>query len=62
MLSFAADFWPAFWAILGTGAALTVLVTLGIANVWSRESKPDATLIQLAAAYQMADREHADAA
>ena len=25
MLSFASDFWPLFWVILGTGAALTVL-------------------------------------
>ena len=25
MLSFASDFWPLFWAIIGTGAALTVL-------------------------------------
>jgi hypothetical protein len=65
MLSFAADFWPVFWAIIGTGAALSVLVTLGIAAGWPRERKADATLVQLAAAYHIAadrDREHAHAA
>jgi hypothetical protein len=63
MLSFAADFWPVFWAIIGTGAALSVLVTLGIAGGWPRERKADATLIQLAAAYHIAaEREHATAA
>jgi hypothetical protein len=66
MLTFATNFWPLFWATLGVGAVLTVLVTLGVANVWSRRTSPvtvqDATLTQLAAAYQMADREHANAA
>jgi hypothetical protein len=62
MLSFAANFWPEFWAILGTGAALTVLITLAVAGAWTRETKPDATLIQLAAAYQLREREHATAA
>jgi hypothetical protein len=54
-----------FWAIIGTGAALSVLVTLGIAGGWPRERKADATLVQLAAAYHIAadrDREHAHAA
>jgi hypothetical protein len=59
MLSFAADFWPVFWAIVGIGAALSVLVTLGIAGGWPRERKADATLVQLAAAYNIAaEREH----
>ncbi|HEY1624692.1 MAG TPA: hypothetical protein VGG16_12920 [Streptosporangiaceae bacterium] len=64
MLTFAADFWPVFWAILGAGAALTVLITLAVAGTWTRETKPDATLIQLAAAYRVneRDRERANAA
>jgi hypothetical protein len=65
MLTFAANFWPEFWAILGAGAALTVLVTLAVAGAWTRQSratKADATLVQLAAAYQLREREHANAA
>jgi hypothetical protein len=69
MLSFAANFWPLFWAIVGGGAAFTVLVTLAIAVSWPREERrADATLIQLAAAYKATNQagqtghEHATAA
>jgi hypothetical protein len=63
MLSFAADFWPMLWTILGVGAAFTVLVTMAIAGGWPQEERTtDATLIQLAAAYQATEREHAKAA
>jgi hypothetical protein len=63
MITFAADFWPVFWTIMAAGAALTAVVTLGIANVWSRERKADATLIELSAAYRMAtEHERATAA
>ncbi len=31
MLSFASDFWPLFWTIIGSGAALTVLSSIAIA-------------------------------
>jgi hypothetical protein len=62
MLTFAADFWPVFWTIIGAGAALTMLVTLAVAGAWTRETKPDATLVQLAAAYQVHEREHKAAA
>ena len=33
MLTFAADFWPLFWAIWGGAAALTIVVSLLIATV-----------------------------
>jgi hypothetical protein len=63
MLTFAADFWPVFWTVIGAGAALSTLLTLTIAGVWPRDRKQDATLVQLAAAYQLAAaREHAHAA
>jgi hypothetical protein len=63
MLSFAADFWPLFWTVIGVGAAVTVLVTLAIAVGWPpAERKTDATLIQLAAVYQATDHDHATAA
>jgi hypothetical protein len=63
MLTFAADFWPVFWTVIGAGAALSMLLTFAIAGVWPRERNQDATLVQLAAAYQMVEaREHAHAA
>jgi len=33
MLTYAANFWPLFWAVLGGGAVLTVLLTLLVATV-----------------------------
>ena len=32
MLSFAADFWPLFWTIIGGGALVTVLLSLLVAT------------------------------
>jgi hypothetical protein len=32
MLSFASDFWPLFWTIIGTGALLTVLMCTAAAT------------------------------
>jgi hypothetical protein len=32
MLSFASDFWPLFWTVIGAGVALTVLVCVAIAT------------------------------
>jgi hypothetical protein len=32
MLTYAADFWPLFWAIVGGGAVLTVLMSLLVAT------------------------------
>ena len=43
MLVLAADFWPRFWLIMGTGAALTVALSLVIALVpppWTRHHRP----------------------
>jgi hypothetical protein len=31
MLTYSSDFWPLFWTILGSGAALTVVLTALIA-------------------------------
>ena len=31
MMTYASDFWPSFWLIIGCGALLTVLETLQIA-------------------------------
>jgi hypothetical protein len=60
MLSFAANFWPEFWMVIGIGAALTVLLTVAIGNAWSprRRGTADATLLELAAAYNITNREH----
>jgi hypothetical protein len=62
MLTFASDFWPLFWTIVGAGAALTVIVTFVVAMLLpeKRHEVPAATLTQLAAAYQPA--QHANAA
>jgi hypothetical protein len=60
MLSFAANFWPEFWMVTGIGAALTVLLTVAIGSAWSprRRTAADATLLELAAAYNISNREH----
>jgi hypothetical protein len=42
MLSFVSDFWPLFWAIIGSGAALTVLLSIAVATYrasWLRPSR-----------------------
>lgn len=42
MLSFASDFWPLFWTIIGTGALLTVLMCIAVATFrpdWFRRHK-----------------------
>ena len=56
MLTFATDFWPLFWAAIGTGAALTVLCSLMLAP-FGRQPQPipvenTATLTELAAAHR----------
>jgi hypothetical protein len=41
MLSFASDFWPLFWTIIGGGAALTAASSVAIATFrpsWLRSS------------------------
>ena len=45
MLTYAADFWPLFWTIIGSGAVLTVLVTLAIA-MYSPKRKPELALVE----------------
>ncbi|MGO8892058.1 MAG: hypothetical protein ACLP8X_00605 [Streptosporangiaceae bacterium] len=32
MLTFAADFWPLFWTIIGAGALVTVMLSLLVAT------------------------------
>jgi hypothetical protein len=47
MLTYAADFWPLFWTIVGSGAALTVLVTLAIGLLWPKGThKPELALVR----------------
>lgn len=36
MLFFGTDFWPQFWTVIGSGAALTVVLSLIIATVPTR--------------------------
>jgi|HubBroStandDraft_5_1064220.scaffolds.fasta_scaffold137562_2 hypothetical protein len=36
MLTFATDFWPLFWTVLGSAAALAVLCTVMIATMGSQ--------------------------
>ncbi len=51
MLSLASDFWPWFWAILATGAVLTVALSLLVATVpLGRRHRPSATVTQHPAA------------
>ena len=40
MLSFAADFWPVFWAIMGAGALATVALSVLIATISPAGSRP----------------------
>ncbi len=40
MLSFGADFWPLFWAIMGTAAVLTVALSLLIATITPAGFRP----------------------
>jgi hypothetical protein len=40
MLSFAADFWPLFWAIMGAGALITVTLSVLIATISPAGSRP----------------------
>jgi hypothetical protein len=40
MLSFAADFWPLFWAIMGAGALVTVALAVLIATLSPAGSRP----------------------
>jgi hypothetical protein len=40
MLSFAADFWPLFWAIMGAGALVTVALSVLIATISPAGSRP----------------------
>ena len=52
MATYAADFWPLFWTIIGGGAVLTVLLTLMVATFspssWSsRRRRP--VLVRVAA-------------
>jgi len=50
MLSFAADFWPAFWTILAVGAAVTAALCFVVAVVplpgTSRRHQPPVQLHQ----------------
>jgi hypothetical protein len=42
MLTYAADFWPLFWTILGAGAALTIVVSFLVATFspsWFRRQR-----------------------
>jgi len=51
MLSLAPDFWPWFWAILGTGFVLTVALSLLVATVpLRRRHRPAGTVSQHPAA------------
>lgn len=40
MLSFAADFWPLFWAIMGAAALVTVALAVLIATISPAGSRP----------------------
>jgi len=53
MLSFASDFWPLFWTIVGSAALLTVLLSLLVAvfsPAWfrSRRQQPARPPVRLA--------------
>jgi len=47
------NFWPLFWAVIGGGAALTVLVSLLVATVPlpRRHRRPQLTVIEEAPRY-----------
>ncbi|HZR51922.1 MAG TPA: hypothetical protein VFB06_20705 [Streptosporangiaceae bacterium] len=61
MLTYAADFWPLFWTIVGSGAVLTVLLTLGIATYSPKRSrKPELALVPVPAEQSGPYSTHAD--
>jgi uncharacterized protein YggT (Ycf19 family) len=68
MLTFAADFWPMFWTVIGIGAVLSSVLAYAVASNWPQRRHQDATLVELAAAYRAAaavpaqSGEHATAA
>ncbi|HZR47953.1 MAG TPA: hypothetical protein VFB06_00380 [Streptosporangiaceae bacterium] len=50
MLSYASDFWPLFWIIVGSGAVLTALICLLVATFspsWFKRHGQHAPLIRL---------------
>jgi hypothetical protein len=50
MLTYAADFWPLFWTIVGSGAALTVLLSLAVALYPPKHlGKPGLALVRVPA-------------
>lgn len=40
MLSFTADFWPLFWAIMGAGVLITLALSVLIATISPAGSRP----------------------
>jgi hypothetical protein len=47
MLSFASDFWPLFWTMIGGGALVTAALSLLVATfspAWFRPHRPALTL------------------
>jgi uncharacterized protein YggT (Ycf19 family) len=63
MLTFAGDFWPLFWTVIGIGAVLSTLLASVVAKSWPQQRNHDAMLVELADAYRAAaEREHAHAA
>jgi hypothetical protein len=40
MLSLATDFWPVFWAIIGAGALVTVVLSVLIGTISPAGSRP----------------------
>ena len=59
-MTFATDFWPLFWTIIGSAAVLTVLVTLLVATftpAWFGSQRHDGPA-QLAPAHRPAGAEY----
>jgi hypothetical protein len=55
MLTYATDFWPLFWTIIGSGAALTVLLSVLVAifsPTWFQSRRHQPAQLELATAEQ----------
>ena len=58
MLTFATDFWPLFWTVLGSAAALAILCSVMIATMGSQPQPVPVEHTTYLTEFAAAEREH----